>query len=164
MHQRNVMKLNNEIRNSNPFRVPEGYFDTLAEKTMSAIRESETESSSEDNSVTGDAKAGRKISLRPYLALAAAIAGFALVTTLMVRLVRNDSAGTQQTEEYSLFADLAAEEIDIYMLENELRKTGQPGLSESFEEETLEQEISTEDIIDYLTREDIDINDIYELL
>ncbi|MGW8181096.1 MAG: hypothetical protein ACWGQW_20395, partial [bacterium] len=59
---------------------------------------------------------------------------------------------------------LAAEEIDIYMIEDELRKTEQEGESARFEEAFLENEISTDDIIDYLTREDIDINDIYELL
>ena len=160
MHQRNVMKLNNEIKNKNPFKVPEGYFDTLTEKTMSAIRENDRK----DLSVAGDEKAAKKIRLRPYLALAAAIAGFALVTTLMVRIVRNDSPATVKSDEYSLFADLAAEEIDIYMIEDELRKTEQGGESARFQEAFLENEISTDDIIDYLTREDIDINDIYELL
>jgi len=154
------MKLNNELKNKNPFKVPEGYFDTLTEKTMSAIRESDRK----DLSVAGDEKTGKKIRLRPYLALAAAIAGFALVTTLMVRLVRNDSPAAIQSDEYSLFAELAAEEIDIYMIEDELRKTEQEGESARFEEAFLENEISTDDIIDYLTREDIDINDIYELL
>ena len=159
-HQRNVMKLNNEIKNKNPFRVPEDYFETLTEKTMSAIHESDRE----DISVAGEEITVKKISLRPYLALAAAIAGFALVTTIMVRLVRNDRPAAFQSEEYSLFADLAAEEIDIYMLENELRKAEETEESAWIDEETLEKEISTEDIIDYLTMEDIDINDIYELL
>ena len=82
----------------------------------------------------------------------------------MVRIVRNDSPATVQSDEYSLFADLAAEEIDIYMIEDELRKTEQGGESARFQEAFLENEISTDDIIDYLTREDIDMNDIYELL
>jgi len=154
------MKLNNEIKSTNPFRVPEGYFDTLTEKTMSAIRES----GKEDISVEGGEKPVRKISLRPYLALAAAIVGFALVTTFMVRLVRNDRAATMQSEDYGYFADLAAEEIDIYMIENELRNAEQADVTVWLEEETLENEISTEAIIDYLTTEDIDLNDIYELL
>jgi len=154
------MKLNNEIKNTSPFKVPEGYFDTLTEKTMSAIREKEQD----DISVTGGEKPVRKIRLRPYLALAAAIAGFALIATFMVRLVRNDRAVTMQSDDYSLYADLAAEELDIYMIENELRKAEQDHESVWYEEETLEKEISTEAIIDYLTMEDIDINDIYELL
>jgi hypothetical protein len=154
------MKLKNEIKDTNPFRVPEGYFDTLTEKTISAIRESVQE----DLSVKGEEKPVRKISLRPYLALAAAIAGFALIAAFMVRLVRNDRAATMQSEDYSLYADLAAEELDIYMIENELRKAEQEDESVRYEEETLEKEISTEAIIDYLTMEDIDINDIYELL
>ena len=81
----------------------------------------------------------RKINLRPYLALAAAIAGFALVTTFMVRLVRNDRAVTMQSEDYGYFADLAAEEIDIYMIENELRNAEQADVTVWLEEETLEK-------------------------
>ena len=162
------MRLNNEIKNKNPFRVPDGYFDRLTEKTMSAIRErekdSERNSDRDDIAVTGDEKAAKKFSLRPYLALAAAIAGFALVTTLMVRLVRNDSPAAVRSDEYSLFADLAAEEIDLYMIEDELRKAEGADASARYEEAFLENEISTDDIIDYLTREDIDMNDIYELL
>jgi hypothetical protein len=154
------MKLNNEIKSTNPFRVPEGYFDNLTEKMMSAVRES----GQKDISDTGEEKPVRKISLRPYLALAAAIAGFALVTTFMVKLVRNDRAVTMQSEDYGYFADLAAEEIDIYMIENELRNAEQADVTVWLEEETLEKEISTEAIIDYLTMEDIDLNDIYELL
>ena len=154
------MKLNNEIKSTNPFRVPEGYFDNLTEKMMSAVRES----GQKDISDTGEEKPVRKISLRPYLALAAAIAGFALVTTFMVKLVRNDWAVTMQSEDYGYFADLAAEEIDIYMIENELRNAEQADVTVWLEEETLEKEISTEAIIDYLTMEDINLNDIYELL
>ena len=154
------MKLNDEIKSTNPFRVPEGYFDNLTEKMMSAVRES----GQKDISDTGEEKPVRKISLRPYLALAAAIAGFALVTTFMVKLVRNDWAVTMQSEDYGYFADLAAEEIDIYMIENELRNAEQADVTVWLEEETLEKEISTEAIIDYLTMEDIDLNDIYELL
>ena len=154
------MKLNNEIKSTNPFRVPEGYFDNLTEKMMSAVRES----GKQDISDAGEEKPVRKISLRPYLALAAAIAGFALVTTFMVRLVRNDRAATMQSEDYGYFADLAADEIDIYMIENELRNAEQADVTVWLEEETLEKEISTEAIIDYLTTEDIDLNDIYELL
>jgi hypothetical protein len=154
------MKFNDEIKSTNPFRVPEGYFDNLTEKMMSAVRESGKKGISD----AGEEKPVRKINLRPYLALAAAIAGFALVTTFMVRLVRNDRAVTMQSEDYGYFADLAAEEIDIYMIENELRNAEQADVTVWLEEETLEKEISTEAIIDYLTTEDVDLNDIYELL
>jgi len=40
------MKINDEIKKSNPFKVPEGYFDTLTERTMSAIRQSRGEEDS----------------------------------------------------------------------------------------------------------------------
>ena len=35
------MKLNDKIEKGNPFKVPEGYFDSLTDRTMAAIREEE---------------------------------------------------------------------------------------------------------------------------
>ena len=154
------MKLNNEIKKINPFKVPEGYFDTLTEKTMSAI----SKNGHEEISGADEEKEARRINLRPYFAFAAAIAGFALIATFMVKLMNNDRISTMRSETYSLYADLAAEELDIYMIENELWKTEQPKENTWYEEAGLDKEISTEAIIDYLTLEDIDINDIYELL
>ncbi len=148
------MNLNEEIKKGNPFKVPEGYFDTLTERTMSAIRKS----GDEEDAVTETERPVRRISLKPYLALAAAILGFAVISTVMVRVMTGDRAGAENETGSSLYADLAAEELDTYMIEYELSQT------EPVETTGNGQVISSDVIIDYLMTEDIDLNDIYELL
>jgi hypothetical protein len=125
------MNLNDNIKKDNPFRVPDGYFDTLADRTMSAIRQSSAEGdeASREIRLTGVAETGkeekagtetgkpvRRISFTPYFSLAAAILGFALIATVMIRVVTADRAAAEFEEGNSLYADLAAEELDIYMI------------------------------------------------
>ena len=140
------MKPDDKISKKNPFRVPEDYFDTLADRTMAAIREEEP------------VKQGRVINLRPFLALAAAILGFAILAAAMVRLISSDRPGGATESGTSLYAELAAEEIDMYMLENEL------SITEAVNTELTEEAVPSEAIIEYLMNEDIDLNEIYELL
>ena len=80
------------------------------------------------------------------------------ITTVTVRLVTGGRDRQQQDEETGLYADLAVEEIDTYMIESEWNETEIPDLPEA------EEAISTDAIIDYLMTETIDLNDIYELL
>ncbi len=161
------MKINDETANNNPFRVPEEYFDTLANRTMAAIRE-EKENGRQEGTLAsvppvvqrGDAghgKQGRFVHFRPFLALAAAILGFAILATAVVKLVTSDRQGRGAEPGSILYADMAAEEIDTYMLENELNMT------ENVSGEMPEETISPEAIIDYLMTEDIDLDEIYEL-
>jgi len=172
------MKLNDNIKKENPFRVPDGYFDSLADRTISAIRETEIRNGTvevqREGAVTGavqmkirkeDKPAAaptpakmRIISMKPFLSLAAAILGFALLAAVTVRLVTADHSAEGYEPGASLYADLAFEELDAYMLENELFVT------EPVTEAMPEEEISSEAIIEYLMTEDIDLNDIYELL
>ncbi|MCA1740919.1 MAG: hypothetical protein LC630_00290 [Bacteroidales bacterium] len=165
------MQLNDKIKNPNPFKVPDGYFDTLTDRTMSAIRQNheeeeavretrlyvEAEAPQEEAAGTGSGKV-RSISFRPYLAFAAAILGFALLATVMVRLVTGDRASVGYETGIGLYADLAAEGLDTYFIEHELLQTEPVDLTGT------EQTISSEVIIDYLMTEDINLNDIYELL
>lgn len=161
------MKLSDDISKKNPFRVPEDYFDNLADRTMAAIRKEEAgkqegaEPSEQQVSGTGDAgrgNGGKVVRLRPFLALAAAILGFAILSAAMVRLVSSDRPGRTNESGTSLYAELAAEEIDMYMLENELI------LDETVSPELTEEAVSSEEIIEYLMTEDFNLNDIYELL
>ncbi|MDX9904495.1 MAG: hypothetical protein RB288_10515 [Bacteroidales bacterium] len=168
------MQLNDNIKNSNPFKVPEGYFETLTDRTMSAITGSIKE---EKAAATVDAPV-RRLNLRPFLALAAAIVGFALLTTFTVRLVSGGMERGADELNGSLYADLEAEQFDIYMLEGELieavyyEEAAQGGSGGTLSEGTASasgdpatgEEISADAIIDYLLMEDVDINDIYELL
>ena len=149
------MNLNDKIKNSNPFKVPDGYFDTLTERTMSAIRESrEKEETPESIGVPV-----RSLNYKPFLALAAFVVGFAILATAMIKLLSSDRVSEHFEPVNSLYADLAAEELDTYMIEFELSQTEPVELTL-----TGEEEISSEAIIDYLMMEDIDLNDIYELI
>jgi hypothetical protein len=172
------MKPDEKINNENPFRVPEGYFDSLADRTMAAIRESEVSNGTPGDDGKGllpddgqrQSRSGvqpaevpsqrkpRIISMRPFLSLAAAILGFALLAAAVVRLVTADRSAGDYEPGRSLYADLAFEEVDAYTLENELFTT------EPVTDEIPGEEISSETIIEYLMTEDIDLNDIYELL
>jgi hypothetical protein len=145
------MKLNEEIKKNNPFKVPDGYFESLTEKTMSAIR------ASEGDEVKREEKAVRRLNPRPYLALAAAIVGFAVMTTVMIRLVTDGKDQMKQGVSDEFYADLAVESIDTYLIENELN------LTETYDLNTSSDTIPSEAIIDYLIMENIDLNDIYEL-
>jgi hypothetical protein len=149
------MKLNDKIKNSNPYKVPEGYFDRLTERTMSAIRENRDQG----EPLATDTKPDRRITLRPFFALAAAILGVAILATVMIRLVSTSRLSERYDTGYSLFADLATEELDTYMLEYELNQSDPLEMGQS-----QDGDISSEAIIDYLVMEDIDLNDIYELL
>lgn len=146
------MEPENEIKKDNPFKVPDGYFETLTDRTMSAI--SNIGKDKEGN----EKKPGRRISLRPFLAFAAAIVGFAVIATVMVRLAKGPGKISKDLINNELYNDLALEEIDTYLIEDEL---SQSGISENPD---LDSSVSSESIIDYLVQEDIDNNDIYELL
>ena len=145
------MKPGEEIKKSNPFKVPEGYFESLTERTMSAIK-------SDQEKKTNESKPVRKLDVRSLLAMAAAVAAFALVTTVTVRLVTGGRDKHQQAEGNGFYADIAVDEIDTYMIESEWNETELPDTLEA------EEAISTDAIIDFLMTETIDLNDIYELL
>ena len=145
------MKPGEEIKKSNPFKVPDGYFDSLTERTMSAIRSGQEKE-------THERKSESRLGIRSLLSMAAAVAAFALITTVTIRLVTGGRDRQPQGEDAGLYADLAVEEIDTYMIESEWNDTEIPDLPEA------EEAISTDAIIDYLMTETIDLNDIYELL
>jgi len=144
------MKPLDEIKKETPFKVPEGYFESLTDRTMSAIRESsESEKSPREN-------IRRKIRLMPFLAMAAAITGFAVIAAGMVRLVSKNENNLFRGSDNEIFAEIITQDIDTYTIENEW------GLYE----EALgnEEDIETEAIIDYLLLENITLTDIYETL
>ena len=161
------MKLSEEKGKENPFRVPDDYFSTLSDRTMAAIRETEnlrndgdqpSELPAGEPGDKGHRKPGIVASLKPFLALAAAILGFAILAAALVRLINVDRPGLLPGTGNSLYADLAAEEIDTYIIEDELN------ITETVIPEMTEENIASEAIIDYLMTEDIDLNEIYELL
>jgi hypothetical protein len=144
------MKPLDEIKKETPFKVPEGYFESLTDRTMSAIRESSESEKSPGENIR------RKIRLMPFLAMAAAITGFAVIAAGMVRLVSKNENNLFRGSDNEIFAEIITQDIDTYTIENEW------GLYE----EALgnEEDIETEAIIDYLLLENITLTDIYETL
>jgi hypothetical protein len=146
------MKPQDEIKNGIPFKVPDGYFETLTDRTMSAISEIRKEEEAQEK------RPVRKLSLRPYLALAAAVIGFAVIATVMIRLASGPAENNTVNRDTELYTDLVLEDIDTYLIESELNQAGiteNPGLDET---------VSSEAIIDYLVQENVDVDDIYALL
>ncbi len=156
------MKLSEEIRKGNPFKVPEGYFSGLTGHVMESLRGSDTGDErglAEGEAITAIGRSDhRVISIRSFAALAAALLGFALMTALVVRLATGTRPLSHLTDEDSHYAMLASSEIETWLLEDELL------FLDIFDGELSDETVSSETIIDYLMTEEIDLNIIYELL
>jgi len=141
-----MMQKLNEIPDKNPFKVPEKYFEEVNRKIISST-------SGYDLEVR---KIGLYDRLRPYFLIAASITGFILLSYTAVKLLTPGRINLQASE--AMFQDSSEvyiNEIDINTLEE---NAGDMVLS-------LEtSEAGKADIIDYLIRENIEINDIYEQL
>jgi len=151
------MKSIDEIKKENPFRVPDGYFESLTERTMSAVKDIP-----EAGKATAENQGG-KVRVMPFLALAAAIIGFAILAAFMVRLVTRDAGGYPREAQDGIYADLMAGEIDTYIIENEWAVSEEITESDT-DVQSNETGIQSEAIIDYLLLENVELTDIYELL
>lgn len=136
------MKKLNKIPEKNPFRVPEGYFEEVNRKIISAT--------------TGSRKAGIVLKLKPYLLAAASITGFIVLSYTAIRLSFHHKINTieseaVQEEYYSPFLN----ELDTYSIEETASSLAVP---------VQGPDVSKDEIIEYLELENIDISDIYEQL
>ncbi len=131
-------------KNTNPFRVPENYFDEVNRKILAAVAE---------------APKTRHLSLfqklRPVLAAAAAITILLTIGYLTVKLTDKKEEITGVSELLTVDPELLIDEIDIMTLENnsDIQSTFDDGSG-----------LSNDEIIDYLLSDDIDIAVIYEKL
>ncbi|MEX2429330.1 MAG: hypothetical protein WD577_13870 [Bacteroidales bacterium] len=83
----------------NPFVVPDGYFNELGDRVMDRINEADRGGErSNQLETTQKLKPGRRISLRPYLTLAASMAGIALVIYVLLQTIVGNKFDT-----YSLY-------------------------------------------------------------
>lgn len=95
-------------RSENPFRVPDGYFETLTQRVMQQIPEEETPA-------VGKPRTSRIVALRPWLYAAACLV-VVLVMSLTVAF-RQDASGTTleaQAESATFMDDM----VDYAMLDN----------------------------------------------
>ena len=140
------MKTNFEIPDRNPFKIPDNYFEEVNRKIITVT--------------TGDGlqEKPRKVGmlLRQYLAIAASVAVLALLSYTGIKLFspRGESLSLNgiPSETYS---EELVNDIDLIVLEEK-------AVSLEIPEEG--PRVDNQDIIDYLIKENIDINDIYEQL
>jgi hypothetical protein len=140
------MKMANDIPGKSPFKVPENYFEEVNRKILSETTDKKQEAK----------KAGRHLRIRPYLAIAASVAGFILLTYTTVKLLTANDNNYTISEIVSVEGpELFINDIDLSSLEENA------AFSASTERDSG---VSSEEIIDYLLSENIEIDDIYEQL
>jgi len=133
------MKRVDEIGNREPFRVPDGYFETLSGRIMDNVHR---------NDVTApEGKADKIIFLRlkPMLYLAAVICGIAVISYSVFRFSREN---TISRESKSVIAEAMIEEIDIYTLEDQIITLSPDNVNgtDSFSESLILENIDETDI------------------
>jgi hypothetical protein len=136
----------NDIPGNNPFKVPENYFEEVNRKIISVT--------------SGDAEKPVKVSIltryRPYFAIAASVAGFIIISLFAVILltVKKDRIRVSDivpSENMELYIN----DLDLFTLEENATSVG---ISE------VMSGLESNEIIDFLLEENVDISDIYELL
>ncbi len=135
-----------ETREKSPFKVPENYFDKVTGKIIAATSGSEPE----------EKKSSLYERIKPYLAVAAFISGFILIGYTALKLFRPDDMKIV-VPQISLqeFSDVYLNDIEINTLEE---------ISSTFIITDEIPDVSKSDIIDYLIRDNINIDEIYEQL
>lgn len=141
-----MMKTLNDIKDKNPFNVPDHYFEEVNRKILSAT----------SGSPAIVRKKGFIRRLRPALAIAASAAVLIALSYTAVKVFSHGNQGRLTaevtTEEFEA-ADL--NDIDILTLEENTDPSAFIN---------TEPVASKTEIIDYLLLENIDIDEIYELL
>jgi hypothetical protein len=140
------MKKSDNIPDKNPFKVPENYFDEVNSKIISAT--------------TGAETVIRKVSVfnrfRTSILVAASVAGFILISYSAIKLLTPAGVNSRVSETLKeISPDSYINDIDLSALE------------ENASSLILTEEgpdVSKKDIIDYLLRENVDLNDIHAQL
>lgn len=128
----------------NPFRVPEDYFNEVNRKILFA---------------TANRQDIKKLSFqrkfRPLFAIAASVAILIAAGYVSVRLFEKKAIYPDVSQIINSSPEILLEEIDPFMLENRAAIAG------DFEEESG---LTSDEIIEYLVDEDVDISILYEKL
>ncbi len=133
------MKRIDEIGNREPFRVPDGYFETLSDRIMDNVQR---------NEVTAPAGKTDKtvfMRLRPMFYLAAVICGIAVISYSVFKFSKENSFSR---ESKSVIADAMIEEIDTYTLEDQIISLSPDNATDndSFSESLILENIDETDI------------------
>ena len=140
------MKKSDNIPDKNPFKVPENYFDEVNSKIISAT--------------TGAETVIRKVSVfnrfRTSILVAASVAGFILISYSAIKLLTPAGVISRVSETLKEISP------DSYINDIDLSELEENASSLNLSEEG--PDVSKKDIIDYLLRENVDLNDIYAQL
>lgn len=135
-----------KIPEGNPFRVPEGYFDEVKSKIISAT--------SDEPAIVRKLTIYQRI--RPYMIAAASVAGFILLSYTGFRLISTYSNSRHLSrimKEENLVPYL--NDLDIYSIEQNAASVTVPDQG---------PDVSKAEIINYLLYDNIEIDEIYEQL
>jgi hypothetical protein len=140
------MKKSDNIPDKNPFKVPENYFEEVNSKIISAT--------------TGAETVIRKVSVfnrfRKSILVAASVAGFILISYTAIKLLTPAGVNSRVSETLKEISP------DSYINDIDLSELEENASSLNLSEEG--PDVSKKDIIDYLLRENVDLNDIYAQL
>ena len=135
-----------DIPGDNPFKVPENYFEEVNRKILSATT----------GYISKPAKVTILTRYRPYFAIAASVAGFIIISFIAVNLLTADRNNVQVAEiPFSENIELYINDIDLITIEENAASSGISEVSSG---------MGSDEIIDYLLKENIEISDIYEQL
>jgi hypothetical protein len=135
--------LQQESLKSNPFGLPEGYFDSFPEKLQQRIRE-------EEASRIPVRKIGTKTR---WLVTAAAVLAAALITTSIIRLTNSDRSANSRYPDMALLEQLQVFDDDRYLYE----------LIEQEDAAKMdEDEAFANQAIEYLAVNDVEMDLIFE--
>ncbi len=141
------MKELDEIAKRNPFRTPDGYFESLSDRMVSAALESEPKI----------VQASLLSRLRPYLLAAATVALLAIAGYMIFSPSAKDNAGIKHDAVADFYSgNTWLDDIDTGTLEDNVSASGTLG-------DKL-PDVPKSEIINYLVSEDVNILEIYELL
>ena len=140
------MKKSDNIPDKNPFKVPENYFEEVNSKIISAT--------------TGEETVIRKVSVfnrfRKSILVAASVAGFIIISYTAIKLLTPAGVNSRVSETLKEISP------DSYINDIDLSELEENASSLILTEEG--PDVSKKDIIDYLLRENVDLNDIYAQL
>lgn len=135
------MKPKVEIEHKNPFRVPDGYFETLSERIINTVQTSEeiVEPVTVKKTISGR--------LRPYIAMAAILSGFAVITLSIIKLTsKHDDQFLTAENATGIMNDVINEEIDVYLIESEIITPTDNQAADSGPESDINENVILENI------------------
>jgi len=140
------MKKRDKITEMSPFRVPDGYFDEVNRKIISAT----------SGEIHVGNYSGFYFRIRPYLLVAASIAGFIILSYAAAKLISPHRINPQITEvSTDDFNSPYLNDLDVYSLEETAASLTMPEQG---------PDVSNAELIEYLVLENIEISEIYEQL